>query len=142
ADRAGRTLGEHGIDAGRVHWNLSIPELVEHAVRRGEGVLAQDGPIVCATGQHTGRSPNDRFIVREPSSEAHVAWGKVNKAFDPAAFDRLHERMLKYLEGRELYALDAYAGADPAFRLPVRVINEYAWHNLFIRHMLIPVTDA
>ena len=142
ADRAGRTLEQHGIDAGRVYWNLTIPELVEHAVRRGEGVLAKDGPIVCATGQHTGRSPNDRFIVREPSSEAHVAWGKVNKPFDAAAFDRLHARMLTYLEGRELYALDAHAGADPEYRLPVRVINEYAWHNLFVRHMLIPVTGA
>ena len=142
ADPAGKTLADHGIEAGRVHWNLTIPELVEHAVRRGEGVLAKDGPIVCSTGQHTGRSPNDRFIVREPSTGAHVAWGKVNKPFDPAAFDRLHARMLKYLEGRELYALDAHAGADPEYRLPVRVINEYAWHNLFIRHMLIPVTGA
>jgi len=141
AEPTGKTLAAHGIEAGQVHWNLSIPALVEHAVRRGEGMLASDGPIVCATGQHTGRSPNDRFIVREPSSEAHVAWGKVNKPFDAAAFDALHQRMLKYLEGRELFALDAHAGADPDYRLPVRVINEYAWHNLFIRHMLIPVTD-
>jgi len=140
AERA-RTLDAHGIHAGTVHWNLTIPELVEAAVRRGEGVLAKDGPIVCSTGQHTGRSPNDKFVVREPSSEQHVAWGKVNRPIDEAAFDRLHQRMLKYLEGRELYALDCYAGADPAYRLNVRVINELAWHNLFARHMFIPVTD-
>ncbi|HEX6324897.1 MAG TPA: phosphoenolpyruvate carboxykinase (ATP), partial [Vicinamibacterales bacterium] len=140
AERA-RTLEAHGINAGTVHWNLTIPELVEAAVRRGEGVLAADGPIVCSTGQHTGRSPNDKFVVREPSSEQHVAWGKVNRAIDEAAFDRLHDRMLKYLEGRDLYALDCHAGADPAYRLNVRVINELAWHNLFARHMFIPVTD-
>jgi phosphoenolpyruvate carboxykinase (ATP) len=140
AERA-RTLDAHGINAGTVHWNLTIPELVEAAVRRGEGVLAKDGPIVCSTGQHTGRSPNDKFVVREPSSEQNVAWGKVNRPIDEAAFDRLHQRMLKYLEGRELYALDCHAGADPAYRLNVRVINELAWHNLFARHMFIPVTD-
>ena len=142
ADRGARTLDAHGIDAGTVHWNLTIPELVETAVRRGEGVLAANGPIVCSTGQHTGRSPNDKFVVREPSSADHVAWGKVNRPIEEAAFDRLHQRMLKYLEGRELYALDCYAGADPAYRLNVRVINELAWHNLFARHMFIPVTDA
>ncbi|HUF23863.1 MAG TPA: phosphoenolpyruvate carboxykinase [Vicinamibacterales bacterium] len=141
AERA-RTLDAHGISAGTVHWNLTIPELVEAVVRRGEGVLAKDGPIVCSTGQHTGRSPNDRFVVREPSSEKNVAWGKVNRPIDQAAFDRLHQRMLKYLEGRELYALDCHAGADPAYRLNVRVINELAWHNLFARHMFIQVTDA
>ena len=141
ADRGGKNLGAHGIDAGRVHWNLQIPELVEHAVRRGEAVLAQDGPIVASTGQHTGRSPNDRFIVREPSSEQNVAWGKVNKPLDADKFDRLHERMLAYVKGKELYALDCQAGADPEFRLKVRVINELAWHNLFARHMFIPVTD-
>ncbi|MEX2270934.1 MAG: phosphoenolpyruvate carboxykinase [Vicinamibacterales bacterium] len=141
AERGGKTLEAHGIEAGRVHWNLTIPELIEEAVRRAEGVLAKDGPIVCDTGHHTGRSPNDKFVVREPSSEQHVAWGKVNRPIDPAVFDRLHERMLNFLKGRELYALDCYAGADPAYRLPVRIINEYAWHNLFVRHMFIPVTD-
>jgi len=141
AERSARNLDAHGIDAGIVHWNLTIPELVEAAVRRGEGVLAKDGPIVCSTGQHTGRSPNDKFVVREPSSEQHVAWGKVNRPVEVAAFDRLHQRMLKYLTGRELYALDCHAGADPDYRLKVRVINELAWHNLFARHMFIPVTD-
>jgi len=142
AEPSARTLEGHGIDAGTIYWNLTVPELVEAAVRRGEGVLAKDGPIVCSTGQHTGRSPNDKFVVREPSSEQHVAWGKVNRPIEQAAFDRLHQRMLQYLKGRDLYALDCYAGADPAYRLKVRVINELAWHNLFARHMFIPVTDA
>ena len=141
AERGAKTLDAHGIDAGTVHWNLTIPELVEAAVRRGEVMLAKDGPVVASTGQHTGRSPNDKFVVREPSSEQHVAWGKVNRPMDPAAFDRLHQRLLKYLEGRELYALDCHAGADPDYRLPVRVITELAWHNLFARHMFLPVTD-
>jgi phosphoenolpyruvate carboxykinase (ATP) len=142
AERTAKTLDAHGIEAGTVFWNLTIPELVEAAVRRGECVLAKDGPVVCSTGQHTGRSPNDKFVVRESSSEQHVAWGKVNRPIDEAAFDRLHQRMLKHVEGKELYALDCYAGADPAYRLKVRVINELAWHNLFARHMFIPVTDA
>src|SRR5688500_15478830 len=141
AERGTKTLDAHGIEAGQVHWNLTIPQLMEEAVRRGEGALAKDGPLVCSTGQHTGRSPNDKFVVREASSEQHVAWGKVNRPIDQAVFDRLHQRMLKYLEGRDLYALDCYAGADPEYRLPVRIINEYAWHNLFVRHMFIPVTD-
>ena len=122
AERVTKTLDAHGINAGSVHWNLTIPELMEEAIRRGEGVIAKDGPLVCSTGQHTGRSPNDKFVVREPSSEQHVAWGKVNRPIDPAVFDRLHQRMLKYLEGRELFALDCYAGADADYRLPVRVI--------------------
>ena len=141
AERSARNLDRHGIDAGKVHWNLTIPELVQTAVQRGEAVLADGGPVVCSTGQHTGRSPNDKFVVKEASSEQHVAWGKVNRPIEEAAFDRLHQRMLKHLQGRELFALDCYAGADPAYRLNVRVINELAWHNLFARHMFIPVTD-
>src|SRR6185295_7899246 len=109
-----------GMDgASRVHWNLSVAALYEEAVRRGEGVISAEGPIVCSTGQHTGRSPNDKFIVRESSSEQHVAWGKVNRAIDAAKFDALEARMLEYLRGKELFVQDCWAGADPAFRLPV-----------------------
>jgi phosphoenolpyruvate carboxykinase (ATP) len=138
----------HGLEAlgivrsGRVHWNLSPAALYEEAIRRGEGVLAVDGPLVCRTGQHTGRSPNDKFIVREPSSEKHVHWGNVNKAIDEAKFDALHADMVAYLADKELYVLDAWAGADAAYRLPIRVVNEFAWHNLFARNMFIPETNA
>src|SRR6187455_250048 len=90
----------HGLEAlgivrsGRVHWNLSPAMLYEEALRRGEGMLAANGPLVARTGQHTGRSPNDKFIVREPSSEKHVHWGNVNKAIDEAKFDALHQDMM------------------------------------------------
>jgi phosphoenolpyruvate carboxykinase (ATP) len=122
----------------RAHWNLSVPALYEEAVRRHEGLIASDGAIVCRTGQHTGRSPNDKFIVEEPSSRGHVWWGKVNRPIAPEHFDAIHKQLLAYLEGKELYVLDAYAGADPRYRLPIRILTEMAWHNLFARHMFIP----
>src|SRR5262249_16476904 len=107
-----------------------------------EGVIAANGPLVCRTGQHTGRSPNDKFIVREASSQDRVWWSKVNRAIDATHFDALYERMLRYVEGREIFVQDCYAGADPAYRLPVRVITEHAWHSLFARHIFIGVPDA
>ncbi len=124
-----------------VHWNLSVAALYEEAVRRREAMIAASGPLVCSTGQHTGRSPNDKFIVREPSSEAHVAWGKVNRAIDVQAFDGVFERLLAYLRGKDLFVQDCYAGADPAYRLPIRVVTERAWHSLFARHLFIPEPD-
>jgi len=133
----GRGLELEGIQAHRVRWNLSAPALYEEAVRRHEGVIAAEGPLTCRTGSHTGRSPNDKFVVREPSSEANVWWGKVNRPLDGAQFDALHRDLLSSLGGKELYVLDCYAGADPAYRLPVRIINEYAWHNLFCRNLFI-----
>ena len=125
------------MNLARVHWNLGVPALYEEAVRRREGLIAADGPIVCRTGQHTGRSPNDKFIVQEPSSNERVWWGKVNRPIDAAGFDALHQQLLSYLEGKELYVQDCYAGADPQYRLPIRVITETAWHSLFARHMFI-----
>src|SRR5262249_1060394 len=133
----GPSLEREGIRSDRVRWNLSAAVLYEEALCRGEGVIAAHGPIVCRTGQHTGRSPNDKFVVRESSSEANIAWGKVNRPMDPAQFDQLHRDMLGSLAGKALFVLDCYAGADSAYRLPVRVINEYAWHNLFCRNLFI-----
>jgi phosphoenolpyruvate carboxykinase (ATP) len=118
----------HGLDqqgvhtSGPVHWNLSTPLLYEHALARREGELAADGPLVCRTGAHTGRSPNDKFVVKEPSTEGHVAWGKVNRPIEVALFETLKRDMLAHLSTRELYVQDLYAGADPTFRLPVRFI--------------------
>jgi len=133
----GRGLEREGIETDRVKWNLSDASLYEEAVRRQEGVVAAHGPLVCRTGQHTGRSPNDKFVVRESSCEAHVAWGKVNQPMDEAHWDTLHRDFLASLKGKELYVLDAFAGADTQYRLPIRVITEYAWHNLFCRHLFI-----
>src|ERR1051325_2535099 len=115
-----RTLEREGIAADRTYWNLSTAALYEHAVRRKEGVIAVEGPLACLTGPHTGRSPNDKFVVREPSSEADIAWGPVNREMDAAQFDLLHRDLLSSLAGRGLFVLDCYAGADPAYRLPIR----------------------
>ena len=122
---------------GDVHWNLSAPALYEAAVRRREGWISHLGPLVAHTGYHTGRSPNDKFIVREPSSEQKIAWGKVNKPMEEPRFNALFARMTAYLQGRDLFVQDLFGGADPAYRIPVRVITQYAWHNLFIRNLLI-----
>ena len=133
-------LEEHGIqNVARVYWNVSVPALYEEAVRRREALIGVDGPLVCRTGQHTGRSPNDKFIVREPSSEDKVWWSKVNRPIEPQFFDALHRRMVNYVEGRELFVQDCYAGADPRYQLKVRIITEQAWHSLFARHMFIDV---
>jgi phosphoenolpyruvate carboxykinase (ATP) len=134
-------LESHGIEASRVHWNLNTAVLTEEAVRRREGILTANGPIMCLTGQHTGRSPNDKFVVREPSSEHQLWWGPVNRAFDPAAFDAMHRHVLAHLKGREVFVQDCHVGADPAHRLPIRVVTEMAWHNLFARHMFIVERD-
>jgi phosphoenolpyruvate carboxykinase (ATP) len=134
----------HGLEAlgivrsGRVHWNLSPASLYEAALRRGEGTLAAEGPLVARTGQHTGRSPNDKFVVKDADSDAHVKWGSVNKPIEPAKFDLLHRDMMAYVQEKELYVLDAWAGTDPDYRLPIRVVNEFAWHNLFARNMFLP----
>src|SRR3954467_1119632 len=135
-DRA-RGLDREGIQTDRGRWNLSTAVLYEEVVRRREGMIAAEGPLACRTGLHTGRSPNDKFIVREPTSEAEIAWGKVNRPLDPSRFDALHKDMLASLAGKELFVLDCFAGADPAYRLPVRIVNEFAWHNLFCRNLFI-----
>src|SRR6185436_12033718 len=122
-----RTLDREGIRTDRARWNLPAAALYEAAVRRQEGVIAAAGALSCLTGQHTGRSPNDKFVVREPSSERHIEWGKTNRPMEPAHFDALREDMLASLTDKELFVQDVYAGADPAYRLPVRIVTEFAW---------------
>ena len=117
--------------------NLSGPELIEHAIARGEGVLGAGGQLVVDTRPHTGRSPKDKFFVREPSSQEHIDWSDSNQAIDPAKFDALWDRVTAYLSEREAYSLDCYAGADERYRVPLRVYTELAWHNLFARHLFI-----
>jgi phosphoenolpyruvate carboxykinase (ATP) len=136
-------LEEHGIRTSRpIHRNLGTAALYEHAIRRQEGELAAEGPLVCKTGAHTGRSPNDKFVVREPSSEAHVAWGKVNRPIELAHFETLKRDILAHLADRELFVQDLYAGADAQYRLPVRFIQEMAWQSLFVRNLFIVPPDA
>ena len=137
-ESAAQALAAHGIvDPARVYWNLPVASLYEEALRRGEGRLAEGGPIVVRTGQHTGRSPNDKFIVREPSSEQQVWWGKVNRPFDAGRFETLHRRLLAYLRGKDVFVQDCFVGADPAYRRPIRVITATAWHSLFARTMFL-----
>jgi phosphoenolpyruvate carboxykinase (ATP) len=135
-------LDAHGIvNVARIYWNLTTSSLYEEAIRRREGLVADHGPLVCRTGHHTGRSPNDKFVVRDASTSDRVWWGKVNRPVSTEHFEALHRHMLAFLEGKELFVQDCYAGADPAYRLPIRIITEYAWHSLFARHMFIPESD-
>jgi phosphoenolpyruvate carboxykinase (ATP) len=127
---------------GAVHWNLMAPYLYEHAIRRHEGELGLGGSFVANTGRHTGRSPRDKYIVNEAGTKDTVWWGDINQPIAPAQFDSLHQRVLAYLQGRELFVQDLYAGADPEYRLPVRVISDHAWHSLFARNMFIRPPEA
>ena len=137
-------LDAQGIATGaEIFWNLQTAPLVEHAVRRGEGLLAEDGPLVVRTGRHTGRSAQDKFIIKDSVTEGTVWWGKTNRPMDPAAFDRLHEDFLLALGGKDmLFVADLYGGSQPEHRVKVRVINEFAWHNLFIRTLLVRPNSA
>lgn len=121
----------------RVHRNPSTAELVELALRRGEGELTANGALVAKTGARTGRSPNDRFIVKEAGSEADIEWGNVNKPFAPEAFNALWDRVAAYLADKEVFVSDLEVGADPEHYLPVTVTTEYAWHQLFARNLFI-----
>jgi phosphoenolpyruvate carboxykinase (ATP) len=135
-------LGEHGIDAGgRVHLRPSISVLYTHTLQRNEGRLAEGGPLVVDTGRHTGRSPNDKFIVREPGSDDRIWWGTVNQELDESRFDGLRDKITASLDDQELYIVDSFAGADPAHRLGVRVITPSAWHALFAKTLFIEPTD-
>jgi phosphoenolpyruvate carboxykinase (ATP) len=131
-------LANHGIiNAGRVYWNLPPASLVEQAVLRGEGMVTEGGPFAIVTAPYTGRSPNDKFIVREPSCQDDIWWGRVNQPMDEAAFDRLLDKMLAYLQGRELFVKDVFAGADPQYRLRVRAVSELAVTGLFVHNMFL-----
>ena len=135
-------LGEHGIDAGgRVHLHPSTSLLYTHALQANEGRLAEGGPLVVDTGRHTGRSPNDKFLVREPGSEERIWWGTVNQSIDEARFEGLRDKLISFLEDQDLYVVDSFAGADPAHRLAVRVIMDSAWHALFTKTLFIEPTE-
>ena len=123
-------LEKHGIHAARrVFWNLSPAALVEQSLERNEGELTETGALSVRTGSRTGRSPKDKFIVQRSPSQEHIAWGAVNAPIEPARFDALRAKMLAHLEGRDLFVRDCFAGADPKYRMPIRVITECAWHN-------------
>ena len=131
-------LENHGVRPGReVFWNLPASRLYEEALRRGEGELASHGPLSVSTGQYTGRSPKDKFFVKQSPSDKHICWGPVNQPFDADAFDALHRQVAQHLSERDIFVQDLYVGADDEHRLPIRVITEQAWHSLFARNMFI-----
>ncbi|MGH7475913.1 MAG: phosphoenolpyruvate carboxykinase (ATP) [Longimicrobiales bacterium] len=129
-------LSQHGLrPEGRVHVNLAPAELIEHALRREEGRLSADGAFVGITAPHTGRSPNDKFTVEEPTSQREVWWGKVNVPLQPAQFEALHDAIAQHLTEPDLYLRDVWAGAHADYRIGIRVITPSAWHSLFVHNM-------
>jgi len=135
-------LENHGFtNLEREYWNLSTPALYEQVVRFREGVIGHLGPVVVRTGQHTGRSPRDKFIVKEPSTENDIWWGDVNRPIDAAHFAGLKQRLLAYFQNRAAFVQDLYVGWDPAYRLPIRIVTETAWHSLFARNMFVQPTE-
>ena len=127
---------------GNIHWDLPAPALYEEAIRRYEGTLSHLGPLVVRTGQFTGRLPKDKFFVREPSSEGKISWGKVNRPIEPEKFEGIKQRLCAYLQGKDLFIQNCYAGADERYRVPIRIISEHAWPALFARNMFIRELDA
>ncbi len=131
-------LEHHGLQpTATVHWNLTPPQLVELALDNGEGVLASHGPLRVSTGKYTGRSPQDKFFVRQSPSDENIWWGPVNQPIDREKFDALHKKVAAHLSKNDIYVQDLYVGADPEYRMPIRVITEQAWHSLFARTMFI-----
>jgi len=135
-------LEAHALtDLGNIHWTLSPEELYEHIVQRKEATVVPDGPIIANTSPYTGRSPNDKFVVEEDTTKKDIWWGKVNVAFDADKFEALHKRVAEHLKGKDVFVQDCHAGADPNYRLNVRVITEYAWHSLFAQNMFRRIED-
>ena len=131
-------LDNHGISNLRMaYWNLTSEALYEEITFRKEARISHLGPIVANTGKHTARSANDKFIVKEPSSEENIWWGQYNRPFSPDKFNDVYNRVQGYLQGKDVFVQDCYAGADPNYRIPVRIIAEHAWHALFVRNMFV-----
>ncbi len=142
--QAGARKSDYGLDnnglfnLNKVYWNLPIEALYEEAIFRGEGKITLQGPFVVNTGKHTARAANDKFVVREPSTEGHIWWGQYNRPYSNEKFDELFSRVQGFLQGRDVFVQDCFAGADPDYRMPVRIITELAWHSMFAYNMFIP----
>ena len=144
----GNRISRNGLDQlglGKVSnafWNCSAPRLYEESIRRGETQLGEGGSLLALTGSHSGRSPNDRFVVEESETSGNIWWGDVNRPMSEENFEKLLSKMLHHYEGRDAFVQDCYAGADTKYRLPIRVVTENAWHNLFARNMFIQPADS
>ncbi len=141
--QADATKADFGLDniglvnLRKAYWNLTTEALYEEIIFRSEAQISQLGPVIVSTGKHTARAANDKFIVHEATTEKNVWWGEYNRPYATSKFDELYSRLQGFLQGRDLFVQDCYGGADPNYRLPVRVITEYAWHSLFARNMFI-----
>jgi phosphoenolpyruvate carboxykinase (ATP) len=136
--KAEYNLSNHGIGNLRLaYWNLVTEGLYEEAVFRGEGTTSVGGPFIAHTGKHTARSATDKFVVRHADSENNIWWGTYNRPFSTDKFEALYDRLLGYLQGRDVFVQDLYVGADEQYRLPVRFVTEHAWHSMFIRNMFL-----
>ena len=130
-------IKEFGINPSKIHRNLSVEKLLEAATQKNEGMITSTGSLSVKTGKYTGRSPDDRFIVFDDLTHDKVHWGKVNKQIPTETFEKLSQKMKKFVDGKELYIFDGFVGADPENRLPIRVINDHAWQSLFVHQLLI-----
>jgi phosphoenolpyruvate carboxykinase (ATP) len=136
-------LANHGLsNLHRVYWNLPTASLYEEVVFRGEARVSHLGPMVVTTGKHTARAAADKFVVREQSTENHIWWGEYNRPFSAEKFSGLLTRMAGFLQGRDVFVQDCYAGADPDYRIPIRIITEKAWHSLFARNMFMKIRST
>ena len=132
------SVKNHGLtNLRKEYWNLPTEALYEEIVFRGEGHITKMGALVVDSGSHTARAAQDKFVVREPSTEDHIWWGEYNRPLSPEKFEEIYNRMLGYLQGRDLFVQDCYAGADKEYQLPIRIITELAWHSHFARNMFI-----
>lgn len=136
-------IENHGLHNLReVYWNLPDEALYEEVVFRGEGKITHQGPLVVYTGKHTARAADDKSIVKEPDSDRYIWWGEYNRPISADKFSELYSRLSGFLQGRDIFIQDCYAGADPDYQLPIRVITEFAWHSLFARNMFLrPTTN-
>ncbi len=141
--QAASIRGDYGLDnlgltnLRKAYWNLPTEALYEESIFRGEANITRMGPMVVNTGKHTARAAGDKFVVREATSEDNIWWGQYNRPFDADKFDALFARLQGYFQGKDIFVQDCYGGADPDYRLPIRIITEYAWHSLFARNMFI-----
>jgi len=134
-------LADFGINPSKVHRNLSVEEMVSISVDRNEGVVNSTGSLSVNTGKYTGRSPDDRFIVYDDVTHDTIDWGKVNHQFPTGKFEKIFEKMKDFVNDKELFVFDGFVGADKDNRLPIRVINDHVWQNLFARNLFIRPTD-
>jgi len=135
-------LKNHGLtNLRKVYWNLPTESLYEEIVFRSEGHISKMGPIIVDSGKHTARAAQDKFVVRHPDSEDRIWWSEYNRPISPGQFNEVYNRMQGFLQGRDVFVQDCYAGADPEYQLPVRIVTEFAWHSHFARNMFLPLKN-